>query len=166
MRRDESPRQRLSGRLIIVAGLPATGKSTLALELERDLPAVRLSADDWMTELGIDLLDETARARVEQLQWSLAQRLLELGAVVVVEWGTWSRRERDALRERARALGAAVELRFLDASPRELWRRIEVRDRERTRASRALSLEDVEGWAARIEPPDADEFALYDPPLL
>jgi predicted kinase len=153
------------GRLIIVAGLPATGKTTLALALERDLRAVRLCADDWMTELGIDLLDASARARVEQLQWRLAQRLLELAAVVVVEWGTWSRAERDALRERARALGAAAELRFLDASPSELWRRIEARDREHTQASRALTLEDVEGWAAQIEPPEADELALYDPPL-
>jgi predicted kinase len=153
------------GRLIVVAGLPATGKTTLALALEQDLHAVRLCADDWMTELGIDLLDESTRGRVEQLQWRLAQRLLELAAVVVVEWGTWSRAERDALRERARALGAAVELRFLDASPSELWRRIESRDRERTRASRALTREDVEGWAAQIEPPDAGELALYDPPL-
>jgi hypothetical protein len=47
----------------------------------------------------------------------------------------------------------------------ELWRRIESRDRERTQASRALTLGDVERWAAQIEPPDADELALYDPPL-
>jgi predicted kinase len=154
------------GRLIVVAGLPAAGKTTLALALEQDLHAVRLCADDWMTELGIDLFDESARTRVEQLQWRLAQRLLELAGVVVIEWGTWSRAERDALRERARALGAAVELRFLDASPSELWRRIDSRDRERTQASRALTLEDVERWAAQIEAPDADELALYDPPRL
>jgi predicted kinase len=154
-----------AGRLIVVAGLPATGKTTLARALEHDLDAVRLSADEWMTELGIDLLDGSARTRVEQLQWRLAQRLLELAAVVVVEWGTWSRAERDVLRERARALGAAVELRFLEAGLSELWRRIESRDRERTRASRALTFEDVERWAGEIEPPDADELALYDPPL-
>ena len=41
---------------IVVAGLPAAGKSTLALALEQDLHAVRLSADDWMTERRIDLL--------------------------------------------------------------------------------------------------------------
>jgi hypothetical protein len=39
-----------------------------------------------------------------------------------------------------------------------------VRDRERTQASRALTLGDVERWAAQIEPPDADELSLYDPP--
>jgi len=81
----------------------------------------------------------------------MGQRLLELGAVVIVEWGTWSRNERDALRERARELGATAELRFLDAEPGELWRRISARDRERTQASRPISSEDSEGWAAQIE---------------
>jgi predicted kinase len=76
---------------------------------------VRFSADDWMLSLEIDLFDQAGRATVEQLQWELAQRLLEHGAVVVMEWGTWTRVERDASREGARQLGAAVELRFLDA---------------------------------------------------
>ena len=75
----------------------------------------------------------------------MAGRLLELGAVVVVEWGTWSRDERDVFRKRARSLGAAAELHFLDAEPSELWRRISARGRERTRASRLLTVEDVEG---------------------
>ena len=95
-----------SGRLVIVAGLPATGKTTLALEIECELGAVRLSADDWLSELGIDRFDTVARARIEQLQWRMR-----------------SRKERDALRERARALGAIAELQFLDAEPGELWRR-------------------------------------------
>jgi len=70
----------------------------------------------------------------------------------------------DALRERARELGATAELRFLDAEPGELWRRISARDRERTQASRAISVEDIEGWAAQIERPTPDELALFDPP--
>ena len=162
MRSAERNSQRV--RLVIVAGLPATGKTTLALELEGELGAVRLSADDWLSELGIDPFDTLARARIEQLQWRMGQRLLELGAVVIVEWGTWSRNERDALRERARELGATAELRFLDAEPGELWRRISARDRERTQASRAISVEDIEGWAAQIERPTPDELALFDPP--
>jgi len=86
------------------------------------------------------------------------------GCRVVVEWGTWSRDERDVFRKRARSLGAAAELHFLDAEPSELWRRISARGRERTRASRLLTVEDVEGWAVQIERPTPDELALYDAP--
>jgi lincosamide nucleotidyltransferase A/C/D/E len=147
-------------RLIIVAGLPGSGKTALALGLERELDAVRLSADDWLLALGLERSAEAARAEIERSQFELAQRLLELGTVVIVEWGTWSRAEREALRKRARALGAAVELRFLDAEPDELWRR--VRDRE---PLGELSLEDLTAWAAMIERPTEAELALYDPPV-
>ncbi len=77
------------GRLIIVSGLPATGKTTLAQQLEHDLGAVRFPPDEWMADLKIDLFDGSTREQIEQLQWRLAQRLLELGTIVIIEWGTW-----------------------------------------------------------------------------
>ena len=80
-------------RLIIICGLPGSGKTTLATSLERQLGAVRLSADDWMTELGINLWDEEKRARMEALQWRLTQQLLLQGLIVIIEWGTWGREE-------------------------------------------------------------------------
>ena len=104
------------GRLVVVCGLPGSGKTMLAERLEAEYGAVRFCPDEWMHALGIDLFDERKRHELEQLQWRLTQRLLELGQAVVLEWGTWRRGERDALREGARALGAAVELRFLEES--------------------------------------------------
>jgi hypothetical protein len=41
--------------------------------------------------LSINLYDEESRQRIEALQWTLAQRLLALGMVVIIEWGTWAR---------------------------------------------------------------------------
>jgi predicted kinase len=111
----------------------------LARRLERECPGVRFCPDEWMAQLGIDLYDEVARERIEQPQWQLAQRLLELGATAIIEWGTWARSERDVLRERARELGATVELRFLDAPPEVLWRRVQDRDMERRLGHRPLT---------------------------
>src|SRR5271155_5256558 len=97
-------------RLIIVCGLPGSGKTTLAIALERRLRVIRFAPDEWMDALAIDLYDEEKRAKVEALQWKLAQKLLALSLNVIIEWGTWGRSERDTLRLGARALGAAVEL--------------------------------------------------------
>lgn len=154
----------VQGRLIIVAGLPGAGKTTLARRLEVDLGAVRLSPDEWLAALDADLFDAAARTRVETLQWDVARRLLELGSVVVIEWGTWSRAKRTWLREGARRIGAAVELHFLDADLDELWRRVQARNADRRPAERVITPADMSAWALEVERPGDDELALFDPP--
>ena len=149
-------------RLIIVCGLPGSGKTTRARLLEERLGAVRLSADDWMEALALDLYDEGGRARVEALQWELARALLRRGLTVVIEWGTWARAERDALRLGARALGAAVELHHLEAAPEVLFERIQRRGREMP----PIDLADLRRWAEQFQAPTAEELALFDEPSM
>ena len=76
-------------RLVLVCGLPGAGKSTLAAQLARDIPAVRLTPDEWMAALVIDLWDEDARDRLETRFWQLSQDLLRLGQSVILESGFW-----------------------------------------------------------------------------
>jgi predicted kinase len=149
-----------NSRLIIVCGLPGSGKTTLAKQLEERLHAVRLSADDWMEALAINLWDEQSRARIESLQWTVAQQLLRLRLVVIIEWGTWARSERDALRIRARELGAAVELRYVKAPIDVLFERVQQRRLEHPPMTR----EQLIRWSETFAEPTEDEMALYDEP--
>jgi predicted kinase len=111
-----------------------------------------------MDALGIGLWDSGLRDRIEKLQWKLAQELLALGQSVIIEWGTWGRSERDALRYRARALGAGVELHFIDAPVEVLFERI----RRRNRESPPITFEDVVKWAEIFERPSPEEMTFFD----
>ena len=148
-----------SARLIILCGLPGSGKTTLAKCLEESLHAIRLAPDEWMDSLSINLYDEESRAKIEALQWKLGQKLLRLGLVVIIEWGTWGKSERDALREGARQLGAAVELHYLSAPPEILFERIQRRGMENPPIKR----EDILRWTEIIEVPTEEEMNLFDP---
>lgn len=150
----------MAGRLIIICGLPGSGKTTLSRQLAATRPAFRLSLDEWMDDLGVSLWASDVRARVEALQWAVAQDLLRLGNTVIIEWGTWGREERDALRDGARQLGAAVELHYLDVPVDELWRRVQERNREEPPIERPA----LGQWTESFEEPAAAELSLFGMP--
>jgi predicted kinase len=145
-------------RLIIVCGLPGSGKTTLAKRLEGRLCAIRFSPDEWMNALSLDLYDEGMREKIEALQWKFVQDLLVVGLTVIVEWGTWGRSERDTLRLGARALGAAVELHYLSAPAEVLFDRVQRRGMENPPMERDAVLR----WFEMFQVRTPEEMALFD----
>ena len=151
-------------RLVLMCGLPGAGKTTMARQLETEIPALRLCPDEWLADLGISLYNEVMRERLEAMFWQLAQRVLQLGQSVILENGFWGRAERDAKRIGAQALGARVVLHFLDVPLDELWRRIEIRNGEDRWRTAPITLAQLEEWAGLFQAPDAAEMALFDAP--
>jgi len=144
--------------LHMICGLPGSGKTTLALRLEAEGDAIRLTPDEWMARIVGDGFDEERRAAVEAIQWELAQRLLALGVNVILESGFWSRHERDAVRARAAELGASVKLHYLDVPVEEVKERLAARNDRLPASSFRIEPALIDDWAAIFEPPEPDEL--------
>ncbi|WP_431245861.1 AAA family ATPase [Leifsonia xyli] len=147
--------------LILFCGLPGSGKTTAARERERETGAIRFSTDEWMADLGVDYFDPL-RDRIQARLDRLWRELLEHGQSVILEDGTWTRRERDEIRRFAGRVGAVTELHCFDLPIEELWRRLEARNARPGRGVVPITRELLDASVRRFERPDAREQALFD----
>jgi predicted kinase len=148
--------------LHLMVGLPCSGKSTLARKLERELPALRLTPDEWHIQLfGQDADDpehDARHARIEAMLWPIARRALELGSDVILDYGLWARDEREDYRARAAELGARSEVHFLDVPGDELLRRLRERNSLASQESFRISEGSMGPWMALFQRPGEDEL--------
>lgn len=148
--------------LFLICGLPGAGKTTLAKQLELSQSALRLCPDEWITSILADVTDtfemDRLRTPVESVQWEVAKRALTLGVNVILENGFWSREERASYRSQAEALGAQVQLIYLDVERDELWARLSKRNQNVPQGSFAVSEDHLDLWLSWFEPPTADEI--------
>ena len=148
--------------LHLMVGLPCSGKTTLAKQLEHELPALRLNLDEWHIHLfGQDAEDPEHDARhnlIEEMLWGVAHRALELGTNVILDYGLWGREEREDYRKRAKLLGASSEIHFLSVPEDELFRRLEKRNVDRPHESFIISEEAMKPWITIFQKPTADEL--------
>ena len=125
-------------------------------------PRAHARSRAYKADLGLDLFDEELRDRLEKCLWEHAQELLKQGQTVILEYGFWLRWERDEKREGARALGAAVELHYLDVPLDELVRRVKHRNILATHGTALIDPERLRHWSTLFEAPDEAELKLYD----
>ena len=93
--------------LHLICGLPCAGKTTLAKRLEQQFSALRLTPDQFHIRLyGQDAEEQEHDARhdlIEAMLWEVAARVLSLGVNVILDFGFWSRSEREDYRSRPRS---------------------------------------------------------------
>ncbi len=140
-------------------GFLGSGKTTLARRLERELPAIRFSSDEWMVTLYGQ--DPPAahfgeyRSRICALMRRQWTRALELRLPVILDEGLWTRRERDDLRSEAGALGVPLILYAL-STPEEVAR-ARLRQRNQDPGSLYIAESTYNDLRPRFGPLEADE---------
>ena len=125
-------------KVIMTCGKICCGKTTYARKLEEELGAVVLSIDEVMLALfpdGAGEMHDTYARRTEQYLLSLSLEILRSGTDVILDWGLWTRAQRDRLREFYRASHFPSEIHYLRIGEDEWKRRIRRRNGNRTDSS-------------------------------
>lgn len=148
--------------LHLIVGLPCSGKTTLARDLERSLPALRLTPDEWHLRLFGDDLNHpkhnTRHNLIETMLWEIAERALKMGTNVILDFGFWAKVERDDYRARAARLGAQTQIHFQDIPLATLIARLAERNAAQTPGTFQIDEARLREWSNLFQPPDADEL--------
>ena len=121
-------------RVIMTCGKICCGKTTYARKLSQEGKAVILSIDEVMLSLfpdGAGELHDMYALRSERYLLSLSLHLIQAGVNVILDWGLWTKSQRDRLRQFYREHGADAEIHYLKISPEEWERRIRKRNAQR-----------------------------------
>jgi predicted kinase len=152
--------------LHLIVGLPGSGKTTLAKQLEQPHSALRLTPDEWVTRLfGTEVREaaDTSRDTIEALLWQIAIRVLSLGVDVVLDFGCWARVEREMFRAEAASVRARSALYFLDVPLDELLSRIETRNAQLAADTFRIDPALIKLWAETMfQAPGVEELRPRD----
>ena len=155
--------------LHLIVGLPCSGKTTLARQLETKYSALRLTTDEWHIRLfGYDFghnMTESDEAKhdsrhesVESLMWDVAARVLVLGIDVILDFGCWIRSQRHEFRCRAENLVADFKIHFTHVPEEVLFERLKARNDMRAEGAFFIPEAKLKEWIQIFEPPSSEEL--------
>lgn len=158
-----SASERPPARLFLICGFIGSGKTTMATEVARREKALCLTLDEWVNKLyspeanKIKAFDP--QERVKDVMWQVAVKALALGISTVLDWGFWTKKERDQYREKAEKLGIKPTLIFVETPKEQCLARALQRNSDLDQRSVKIDPDDFETWWSHFEPPSDEECA-------
>src|SRR5262245_48269132 len=149
--------------LHFICGKAGAGKTTLARELRRTLPAVAFVEDEWIDTLGFEIKSladfRVASIKVRKLIASLTSDLLRLGVSVVFAFAGNTRKDRQWVRGIFQDANADHLLHVIEATDEQCLANIHRRNEEKPPGiySGYVSDETFHAVTAHFQPPQEDE---------
>jgi predicted kinase len=149
--------------LHFICGKAGSGKTTLARELGRTLPAAVFVEDEWIDTLGFEVKSlqdfGVASAKVRKLIARLAGDLLRLDVNVVFDFAGNTRNHRKWVRGVFEGAGADHVLHVIEATDEQCLANIHRRNEEKLEGIYAgyVSDETFHAVTAHFQPPQEDE---------
>lgn len=149
-------------KVIMTCGKICCGKSTYARSMQEAGNAVILSIDESTLSLfpeGAGEMHDTYTRRAEEYLLSLSLQILQAGTDVILDWGLWTRAQRDRLRAFWTGHSIEYEIHYLRIGKSEWERRIRNRNEKQAEESSAYFVDDglLRKVESLFEEPAADE---------
>ncbi|KAA3664344.1 MAG: alpha/beta fold hydrolase [Chloroflexi bacterium] len=145
----------------LFCGMPCSGKTRLARDIETKQNAVRFTLDEWMIALyDFSIFDEeygNHAHRVKEMIWETAVRLLNLGTDVILDWSLWNPERRSKWIERAESIGATYKLYYLNIPQSVLHQRLAKRNLNPIPGTHPAPPEELDRFRSIFQPPTDDE---------
>ena len=149
--------------LHFICGKAGAGKTTLARDLGRTLPALVICEDEWISRLGFEIqsLDDfvSASSKCRSLIEPLAGDLLRLGTSVVFDFAGNTVKSRQWVRAIFEGAGADHVLHVIDATDAQCLASIHTRNHEKPSGVfwGHVADETFHAVTAHFAPPQPDE---------
>ena len=156
----------MAPKVYLMCGKICSGKSTHARELRKEHRAVVLSVD----EITLALFGQDAGekhddyvARAEAYLYRKSLEIVESGISVILDWGFWTKEERDYARQFYGSRNIPYEFHYIEVDDAEWHRRLEKRNAAITRGELdAYYVDDglAAKFAAIFEKPEPGEIEI------
>ncbi|HHV32943.1 MAG: ATP-binding protein [Ruminococcaceae bacterium] len=157
-------------KVILVCGKICSGKSTYAKRIQWERRAVVLSCDELMLDLFDDSLGEKhdeILQRTKVYLYRLAEQIIRTGSNVILDFGFWSRAERQSLKARLLQKDISCELHYVKVS-RQTWQEYLKKRNENVRKGLEKAYYVDENmkrlFGEQFEEPDSDEVDVLVEP--